>query len=128
MTLELTGHVLPTKSVQVKLPSSGTGTTSVPLAANGRTFATTLVEDFGRGDGMAAEVRRTLVHEIGHAIGLSHTDRFSDMIVSGGVNIYPAEAEKVIIEHPAVADVAVIGIPDATMGEAVKALEAGLVN
>lgn len=50
------------------------------------------------------------------------TDRFSDMIVSGGVNIYPAEAEKVIIEHPLVADVAVIGVPDADMGEAVKAL------
>jgi acyl-CoA synthetase (AMP-forming)/AMP-acid ligase II len=50
------------------------------------------------------------------------TDRFSDMIVSGGVNIYPAEAEKVIIEHPKVADVAVIGVPDPDMGEAVKAL------
>jgi acyl-CoA synthetase (AMP-forming)/AMP-acid ligase II len=50
------------------------------------------------------------------------TDRFSDMIVSGGVNIYPAEAEKVIIEHPKVADVAVIGVPDDVMGEAVKAL------
>jgi acyl-CoA synthetase (AMP-forming)/AMP-acid ligase II len=50
------------------------------------------------------------------------TDRFSDMIVSGGVNIYPAEAEKVLIEHPQVADVAVIGVPDKDMGEAVKAL------
>jgi acyl-CoA synthetase (AMP-forming)/AMP-acid ligase II len=50
------------------------------------------------------------------------TDRFSDMIVSGGVNIYPAEAEHVIIEHPKVADVAVIGVPDPDMGEAVKAL------
>ena len=50
------------------------------------------------------------------------TDRFSDMIVSGGVNIYPAEAEQVLIEHPAVADVAVIGVPDPEMGEAVKAL------
>jgi acyl-CoA synthetase (AMP-forming)/AMP-acid ligase II len=38
------------------------------------------------------------------------------------VNIYPAEAEKVIIEHPLVADVAVIGVPDPDMGEAVKAL------
>ena len=50
------------------------------------------------------------------------TDRFSDMIVSGGVNIYPAEAEAVLLAHPQVADVAVIGIPDADMGEAAKAL------
>ncbi len=50
------------------------------------------------------------------------TDRFSDMIVSGGVNVYPAEAEKVLIAHPGVADVAVIGVPDADMGESVKAL------
>jgi long-chain acyl-CoA synthetase len=50
------------------------------------------------------------------------TDRFSDMIVSGGVNIYPAEAEQVLITDPQVADVAVIGVPDADMGEAVKAL------
>ncbi len=50
------------------------------------------------------------------------TDRFSDMIVAGGVNIYPAEAEAVIAEHPKVADVAVIGVPDPDLGEAVKAL------
>ena len=50
------------------------------------------------------------------------TDRVSDMIVSGGVNIYPAEAEQTLIQHPAVADVAVIGVPHETMGEAVKAL------
>jgi acyl-CoA synthetase (AMP-forming)/AMP-acid ligase II len=42
--------------------------------------------------------------------------------VSGGVNIYPAEAEQVLIEHPDVADVAVIGVPHEEMGEAVKAL------
>lgn len=50
------------------------------------------------------------------------TDRFSDMIVAGGVNIYPAEAEAVLQEHSKVADVAVIGIPDADLGEAVRAL------
>ena len=44
------------------------------------------------------------------------------MIVSGGVNIYPQEAENVLAGHPAVADVAVIGVPDAEMGEAVKAV------
>ena len=50
------------------------------------------------------------------------TDRISDMIVSGGVNIYPAEAEQVLIRHPEVSDVAVIGVPNLSMGEEVKAL------
>jgi long-chain acyl-CoA synthetase len=50
------------------------------------------------------------------------TDRVSDMIVSGGVNIYPAEAEQVLLTHPQVADVAVIGAPNAEMGEEAKAL------
>jgi long-chain acyl-CoA synthetase len=49
------------------------------------------------------------------------TDRAKDMIVSGGVNIYPAEIEAAIIRHPAVQDVAVIGIPDEEFGEQVKA-------
>ncbi len=50
------------------------------------------------------------------------TDRFSDMIVSGGVNIYPAEAEHLLIEHPGVADVGCIGVPHPDMGEELKAL------
>jgi acyl-CoA synthetase (AMP-forming)/AMP-acid ligase II len=50
------------------------------------------------------------------------TDRFSDMVVSGGVNIYPAEAEQVLIEHPAVLDVACIGVPNKDMGEELKGL------
>ena len=50
------------------------------------------------------------------------TDRFSDMVVSGGVNLYPAEAEQVLIEHPAILDVACIGVPHAEMGEELKAL------
>lgn len=50
------------------------------------------------------------------------TDRFSDMVVSGGVNLYPAEAEQVLLQHPGVADVAVIGVPHAEMGEQLKAL------
>ena len=50
------------------------------------------------------------------------TDRFSDMVVSGGVNLYPAEAEAVLIDHPAVHDVACIGIPHEEMGEELRAL------
>jgi long-chain acyl-CoA synthetase len=49
-------------------------------------------------------------------------DRVKDMIVSGAENIYPAEVESAIFGHPAVADVAVIGIPDERWGEAVKAV------
>ena len=49
-------------------------------------------------------------------------DRVKDMIVSGGENIYPAEVENVLAKHPGVADVAVIGVPDAKWGEAVKAV------
>jgi long-chain acyl-CoA synthetase len=48
-------------------------------------------------------------------------DRFKDMIVSGAENIYPAEVENAIYGHPAVQDVAVIGVPDDKWGEAVKA-------
>jgi long-chain acyl-CoA synthetase len=49
-------------------------------------------------------------------------DRKSDMIISGGANIYPAEVEAEIIMHPLVADVAVFGIPDDDWGESVKAV------
>ena len=46
-------------------------------------------------------------------------DRKKDMIISGGVNIYPAEIEAVLYEHPQVLDVAVFGIPDDEWGESV---------
>jgi acyl-CoA synthetase (AMP-forming)/AMP-acid ligase II len=50
------------------------------------------------------------------------TDRFSDMVVSGGVNIYPAEAEQLLIDHPSVADVGCVGVPHPDMGEMLVAL------
>jgi long-chain acyl-CoA synthetase len=50
------------------------------------------------------------------------TDRVKDMIISGGANIYPAEVEAVLFNHPAVGDAAVIGVPDAEFGESVKAI------
>lgn len=48
-------------------------------------------------------------------------DRIKDLIISGGENIYPAQVESAIYGHPAIAEVAVIGVPDSTWGEAVKA-------
>jgi len=50
------------------------------------------------------------------------TDRKAHMIISGGVNVYPQEAENVLITHPKVQDVAVIGVPNEEFGEEVKAV------
>ncbi len=50
------------------------------------------------------------------------TDRKAFMIISGGVNIYPQEAENLLVTHPKVADVAVIGVPNEDFGEEVKAV------
>jgi long-chain acyl-CoA synthetase len=50
------------------------------------------------------------------------TDRSANLIISGGVNIYPAELDAVLLQHPAVGDVATIGVPDEEWGEAVKAV------
>jgi acyl-CoA synthetase (AMP-forming)/AMP-acid ligase II len=63
--------------------------------------------------------------DIGHVDSdgyLFLTDRAAFMIISGGVNVYPQEAENALTLHPEVADVAVFGVPDAEMGEAVKAV------
>jgi acyl-CoA synthetase (AMP-forming)/AMP-acid ligase II len=67
----------------------------------------------------------TTLGDVGYVDGegfLYLTDRRSYMIISGGVNIYPQEAENVLAIHPRVADVAVFGVPDPEMGEAVKAV------
>ncbi|SCK19425.1 fatty-acyl-CoA synthase [Variovorax sp. HW608] len=67
----------------------------------------------------------TAVGDIGHVDRdgyLFLTDRKAFMIISGGVNIYPQEVENVLALHPAIFDVAVIGVPDPEMGEQVKAV------
>jgi len=50
------------------------------------------------------------------------TDRKANMIISGGVNVYPQATENVLVMHPAVADVAVVGVPNEDLGEEVKAV------
>ena len=65
--------------------------------------------------------------DIGHVDGdgvLFVSDRVKDMIITGGENVYSPEVEQVIAEHPAVAEVAVIGVPDPRWGENVKAMVA----
>ncbi|HEX3826402.1 MAG TPA: acyl-CoA synthetase [Sporichthyaceae bacterium] len=72
-----------------------------------------------------AQPNWTTTGDIGHVDSdgfLYLTDRKAFMIISGGVNIYPQEIEDCLALHPAVLDVAVIGIPDAEMGESVKAV------
>ena len=67
----------------------------------------------------------TTLGDIGRVDGdgyLYLVDRRAFMIISGGVNIYPQEAEGVLIAHPKVADVAVVGVPSEDLGEAVKAV------
>ncbi|MEM9711181.1 MAG: AMP-binding protein [Actinomycetota bacterium] len=67
----------------------------------------------------------TALGDVGHVDEegfLYLTDRATFMIISGGVNIYPQEIEDALIVHPKVVDVAVIGVPDQEMGEAVKAV------
>ncbi|MBC7106756.1 MAG: long-chain-fatty-acid--CoA ligase, partial [Firmicutes bacterium] len=77
---------------------------------------------------LTAEVLRDgwyLTGDMGRADELGYiyiVDRKKDMIISGGENIYPKEVEDVLFMHPAVADAAVIGVPDERWGEAVKAL------
>ena len=71
-------------------------------------------------DGLASTVG-----DVGHVDAdgyLYLTDRKSYMIISGGVNIYPQETENLLTAHLAVADVAVIGVPNEDLGEEVKAV------
>jgi fatty-acyl-CoA synthase/long-chain acyl-CoA synthetase len=73
----------------------------------------------------SADGAASTVGDVGHVDAdgyLYLTDRKSYMIISGGVNIYPQEAENLLAGHPAVLDVAVIGVPNEDLGEEVKAV------
>ena len=84
-----------------------------------------LVYAHDAGDAVARPDGLFTLGEIGHLDDDGYifiTDRASDMVVSGGVNVYPAEAEAVLRSHPAVSDVAGIGVPDDVMGERLVAV------
>jgi long-chain acyl-CoA synthetase len=73
----------------------------------------------------SADGRMSTVGDVGYVDkdGYLHlTDRATFMIISGGVNIYPQECENLLITHPKVADAAVFGVPNADLGEEVKAV------
>jgi acyl-CoA synthetase (AMP-forming)/AMP-acid ligase II len=76
-------------------------------------------------DSLSADGTASTVGDVGHVDTdgyLYLTDRKTYMIISGGVNIYPQETENLLATHPAVMDVAVIGVPNEDLGEEVKAV------
>ena len=98
-----------------RLPAGATGEIAVntPVVLKNYLGRDALGEDTVR-DGFYRTGDVGHIDEDGH---LFITDRIKDMIVAGGVNVYPAEVEKAILEHPAVVDCAVIGIPHEDFGE-----------
>lgn len=102
-----------------ELPTGEVGTV---YFAGGASF------EYHKGDEKTAESRvgnKSTVGDVGYldADGFLYlTDRKANMIICGGVNVYPQETENVLVMHPAVADVAVIGVPNEDLGEEVKAV------
>jgi long-chain acyl-CoA synthetase len=84
-------------------------------------------EYFRKPEATGARIRDGWLHtdDIGRADDdgyYYHLGRRDDMIITGGLNVYPAEVENALSNHPAIADVAVIGVPDERWGETVKAV------
>jgi long-chain acyl-CoA synthetase len=76
-------------------------------------------------EGRSSDGTMSTVGDVGHVDAEGYlylTDRKSYMIISGGVNVYPQETENLLSGHPAVLDVAVIGVPNDDLGEEVKAV------
>ncbi|HKY65432.1 MAG TPA: AMP-binding protein [Acidimicrobiales bacterium] len=104
-----------------ELPAGEVGTVYLKAPAVGR------FDYFGDPDKTAASYQgdHFTMGDVGYldADGyLFLTDRSADLIISGGVNVYPAEVEAELLGHPAVADAAVIGVPDPDWGEVVVAV------
>ena len=102
------------------LPAGQAGTV---YFANGRPFA--YHKDPTKTAGSTHALGWTTLGDVGYVDAEGYlylTDRKAYMIISGGVNIYPQEAENVLIGHPQVADCAVLGVPNEEFGEEVKAV------
>lgn len=110
-------HILNEQGLEV--PAGDVGTV---YFAGGATF------EYHKSDAKTQESRignMSTVGDVGYVDDegfLYLTDRKAHMIISGGVNIYPQETENALVMHPAVADVAVIGVPNEDLGEEVKAV------
>ena len=116
---------LPISGVEIEIRDPG-GDMPVPVGAPGEVWVRTeqlMAGYWGKPDATAAALQPggwLPSGDVGHLDGdgyLYITDRIKDMIIRGGENIYPAEIERVLAEHPAVADLAVIGVPDEKWGE-----------
>ncbi|MFL6054423.1 MAG: AMP-binding protein [Actinoallomurus sp.] len=120
------GRALPATEIHVLRPDGAPSPSGEPGQLWFRYTSGDDVEYWGDPEKTASIHRNGLftTGDIGHLDEdgyLFLADRAIDMIISGGVNIYPAEIEGVLITHPAVRDVAVFGVPDEEYGEQVKA-------
>ena len=100
-----------------------TGQAGTVYFANGRPFAHH--KDPAKTAGSTHPLGWTTLGDVGYVDAEGYlylTDRKAYMIISGGVNSYPQEAENVLINHPQVADCAVLGVPNEEFGEEVKAV------
>jgi fatty-acyl-CoA synthase len=122
------GHVVPGNEIRL-LDDDGR---EVARGETGELYVRNamLVSGYHRDDDATRASMRDGLFSVGDlahqdAEGLFHIDgRKRDMIISGGVNVYPAEVEEVLMSHPAVGEAAVIGIPDDEWGERVRAFVA----
>jgi len=112
------GHPLP--QVEVRL-----GADNVVEVRGPNVFSGYLDESEGTGFTEDGWFRTGDVGEFDETNSLQLVGRSSDLIITGGYNVYPREVEDVLRTHPGVADVAVIGLPDPTFGESVAAFIVG---
>ena len=119
------GHVVPGNEIRL-LDDEGR---EVPRGETGELYVRNamLVAGYHRDDEATRASMRDGFFSVGDlahedADGLFHIDgRKRDMIISGGVNVYPAEVEETLMRHPAIAEAAVVGVPDDEWGERVRA-------